>query len=113
MRNGCLVCTHQPVAAEAEKHFTEALTSCRRIDLIELEPEVLRTWASSHRAAGRSEEDLLYGFRPGRNPHHGLDGLTLEIQTKRVNGVFDAARTPSAASFPHVIPDRTFPSAAE
>lgn len=31
-----------------------------------------------------------YGFRPGRNPHQALDALSVGIQTKRVNWVFDA-----------------------
>lgn len=31
-----------------------------------------------------------YGFRPGRNPHNGLDALTVGITQKRVNWVLDA-----------------------
>ena len=31
-----------------------------------------------------------YEFRPGRNPHQALDALSVGIQTKRVNWVFDA-----------------------
>ena len=31
-----------------------------------------------------------YGFRPGRNPHDGLDALTAGIYRKRVNWVLDA-----------------------
>ena len=31
-----------------------------------------------------------YGFRPGRNPHHALDALTVGIWRKRVNWVLDA-----------------------
>jgi group II intron reverse transcriptase/maturase len=39
------------------------------------------------------EEEFLgfsYGFRPGRNPHHALDALTVGIERKRVNWVLDA-----------------------
>jgi len=31
-----------------------------------------------------------YGFRPGRNPHHALDALTVGIERKRVSWVLDA-----------------------
>jgi Retron-type reverse transcriptase len=31
-----------------------------------------------------------YGFRPGRSPHQALDALTVGIQRKRVNWIFDA-----------------------
>ena len=31
-----------------------------------------------------------YGFRPGRSPHKALDALTVGIQRKKVNWVFDA-----------------------
>ena len=39
------------------------------------------------------EVDFLgfsYGFRPGRNPHHALDALTVGIWRKKVNWVLDA-----------------------
>ena len=39
------------------------------------------------------EGDFLgfsYGFRPGRNPHHALDALTVGIERRRVNFVLDA-----------------------
>ena len=39
------------------------------------------------------EADFLgfsYGFRPGRNPHHALDALTVGITTQKVNWVLDA-----------------------
>lgn len=39
------------------------------------------------------EADFLrfsYGFRPVRNPHQGLDALTVGIMTKKVNWVLDA-----------------------
>ena len=39
------------------------------------------------------EADFLgfsYGFRPGRNPHHALDALTVGIWRKKVNWVLDA-----------------------
>ena len=31
-----------------------------------------------------------YGFRPGRNPHHALDALTVGVWRKKVNWVLDA-----------------------
>ena len=37
---------------EAETHLTEALTRCRRINLVELEAEILLSWAKWHRAKG-------------------------------------------------------------
>ena len=39
------------------------------------------------------EVDFLgfsYGFRPGRSPHNALDALTVGLERKRVNWVFDA-----------------------
>jgi group II intron reverse transcriptase/maturase len=39
------------------------------------------------------ETDFLgfsYGFRPGRNPHHALDALTVGMWRKKVNWVLDA-----------------------
>ena len=39
------------------------------------------------------EADFLncsYGFRPGRNPHHALQALRMQIVTKRVGQVFEA-----------------------
>jgi RNA-directed DNA polymerase len=39
------------------------------------------------------ETDFLgfsYGFRPGRSPHHGLDALSVGIETKKVNWLLDA-----------------------
>src|SRR5262244_2215548 len=34
--------------------------------------------------------DCSYGFRPGRNPHHALQALRLQIVTKKVGQVFEA-----------------------
>jgi len=34
--------------------------------------------------------DCSYGFRPGRNPHHALQALRLQIVTKKVRHVFEA-----------------------
>lgn len=51
---------------EAERHLAEALTRCRRINLVELEPNILLTWARWHRAKGdpdqakKDAEDALY-----------------------------------------------------
>lgn len=38
--------------AEAETHLTEALTRCRRINLVEFEPDILLAWARWHSAKG-------------------------------------------------------------
>jgi len=38
--------------ADAEAHLTEALNRCRRINLIELEPDILLAWARWHHAKG-------------------------------------------------------------
>jgi len=38
--------------ADAEAHLTEALNRCRRINLVELEPDILLTWARWHHAKG-------------------------------------------------------------
>ena len=51
---GWALLTQSP--AEAEQHLTEALTRCRRINLIELEPDILLAWARWHHAAGHSKE---------------------------------------------------------
>ncbi len=51
--------------AEAEVHLREALTRCRRINLVELEPDILLAWAGLQRAqgnkgaAGATAEDAL------------------------------------------------------
>jgi HAMP domain-containing protein len=34
--------------------------------------------------------DCSHGFRPGRNPHHALQALRLQIVSKKVNHVFGA-----------------------
>lgn len=34
--------------------------------------------------------DCSYGFRPGRNPHHALQALRVQIVTKKVRQVFEA-----------------------
>ena len=50
---------------EAEKHLTEALTRCRRINLVEFEADILLAWARWHRTkgeagpAGRDAEEAL------------------------------------------------------
>jgi tetratricopeptide (TPR) repeat protein len=41
--------------AQAETHLTEALTRCRRVNLVELEPDILLAWARWHRAGGSPE----------------------------------------------------------
>ena len=41
--------------AEGEIHLTEALTRCRRINLVELEPDILLAWARWHHAKGDAE----------------------------------------------------------
>lgn len=40
---------------EAETHLTEALTRCRRINLVEIEPDILLAWACWHRARGKGQ----------------------------------------------------------
>ena len=42
--------------AEAEAHLTEAITSCRKINLVELEPDILLTWAKWHRFSGNAAQ---------------------------------------------------------
>jgi len=41
---------------EAEAHLTEALARCRRINLVELEPDILLSWARRHRLKGSPEQ---------------------------------------------------------
>jgi len=41
---------------EAEAHLTEALTRCRRINLVEFEPDILLAWAHWHRLRGSPEQ---------------------------------------------------------
>ncbi|MBU0692047.1 tetratricopeptide repeat protein [bacterium] len=45
---------------EAEQHLTEALTRCRKVNLIELEPDILLTWARWHRANENPQEARKY-----------------------------------------------------
>jgi tetratricopeptide (TPR) repeat protein len=42
--------------SEAEDHLTEALTRCRRINLVELEPDILLAWARWHLAKANVEQ---------------------------------------------------------
>ena len=44
----------------AATHLTEALTRCRRINLVELEPDILLAWARWYRASGNAEEAKAY-----------------------------------------------------
>ncbi len=51
---------------EAERHLTEALTGCRRINLVEFEPDILLAWARLHHARGdaaRAREDAEEALR--------------------------------------------------
>jgi tetratricopeptide (TPR) repeat protein len=41
---------------EAETHLTKALTRCRRINLVELEPDILLAWARWHQAQGNADQ---------------------------------------------------------
>jgi tetratricopeptide (TPR) repeat protein len=42
--------------ADAETHLTEALTRCRRINLVDHEPDILLAWARWHRAKGNAQQ---------------------------------------------------------
>jgi tetratricopeptide (TPR) repeat protein len=44
----------------AETHLTGALTRCRRINLVEVEPKILLAWARWHRARGDASEARAY-----------------------------------------------------
>ena len=44
----------------AATHLTEALTRCRRINLVELEPDILLAWARRYRASANAEEAEVY-----------------------------------------------------
>ncbi len=55
------VAGHEPerrgeLLTEAELHLTEALTRCRRINMVDREPDVLLAWARWQRAMGDSEQ---------------------------------------------------------
>jgi tetratricopeptide (TPR) repeat protein len=43
-----------PLLGEAETHLTEALTRCRRINMVDHEPDILLAWARWHHAKGDS-----------------------------------------------------------
>ncbi len=45
---------------EAEGHLTDALTRCRRINLIEMEADILLAWARWHRAKGDPDQALAH-----------------------------------------------------
>jgi hypothetical protein len=47
---------HNKLLAEADTHLTEALTRCRRIHLIELEPDILLTWVKWHHLQGNAAQ---------------------------------------------------------
>ncbi|HEY2665192.1 MAG TPA: hypothetical protein VGI47_12685, partial [Candidatus Binataceae bacterium] len=42
----------------AEQHLTEALTRCRRINMVDTEPDILLAWARWHRKQGNSDQAL-------------------------------------------------------
>ncbi len=42
--------------SDAERYLTDAMSRCRRADLVGFEPDLLLTWAKWHRLAGRSRE---------------------------------------------------------
>jgi tetratricopeptide (TPR) repeat protein len=42
--------------SEAEAHLSDALARCRRINLVESEPDILLAWARWHRAAGNATQ---------------------------------------------------------
>ncbi|HEX7999413.1 MAG TPA: SEFIR domain-containing protein [Pyrinomonadaceae bacterium] len=44
----------------ANAHLTEALTRCRRINLVDFEPDILLAWARWYWARGKVEEALAY-----------------------------------------------------
>jgi tetratricopeptide (TPR) repeat protein len=44
----------------AEQHLTEALTRCRRINMVDHEPDILLAWARWHHAAGHTEQAHQY-----------------------------------------------------
>jgi tetratricopeptide (TPR) repeat protein len=51
--------THE---VDAESHLGEALTLCRQINLVELEPDILLAWASWHYANADSEQARRYAL---------------------------------------------------
>jgi len=46
----------QQSQSEAEAHLSEALTRCRRINLVEFEPDILLAWARWHLASGNTAQ---------------------------------------------------------
>ena len=46
--------------AEAEQHLAEALTRCRRINMVDHEPDILLSWARWNRARGNTKEAVEY-----------------------------------------------------
>jgi tetratricopeptide (TPR) repeat protein len=44
----------------AAEHLTEALTRCRRINMVDHEPDILLAWARWHRARGEAQEAKAY-----------------------------------------------------
>lgn len=44
----------------ANAHLTEAITRCRRINLVDFEPDILLAWARLYRARGEEREALAY-----------------------------------------------------
>jgi tetratricopeptide (TPR) repeat protein len=44
----------------ASAHLTDALTRCRRINLVEVEPDILLAWARWYRARGERQEAQAY-----------------------------------------------------
>ncbi|MHC4177092.1 MAG: hypothetical protein ACYSWU_06280, partial [Planctomycetota bacterium] len=46
---------HDEHLTEAEEHLTDALSRCRRINLVELEPDILLAWARWHRLRGDTD----------------------------------------------------------
>ena len=91
--------------AEAESHLAEALTQLRRINLVELEPDILLAWARWHRAKGNvqqarenAQEALAIADRSEyrlkqADIHNFLVRLSLD------EGALEAARTHAEAAY--------------
>ncbi len=47
---------HNKSLIEAESHLTEALTRCRRINMVDHEPDILLAWARWHQLQGNSAQ---------------------------------------------------------
>ena len=94
---------------EAEKHLTEALTRCRRINMVDHEPDILLAWARWHRTkgeAGSARRDALEALRIADRCEYRLKQADIHNFLARLD--LDAGDLASARSHAETAKERAY-----